>query len=133
MKRWMTVLAFVLAGAGSAFAGDPVAGVWQTAPGDSGGWLHVKIAPCGQKICGTIVRAFKKGGVPDPKYANLGKPIIWDMVPEGDGTYAGGKVWAPDRDKVYRSKMQLHGGQLTVKGCVLGGLICRGQEWKRVE
>ncbi len=133
MKQWMMAAAFVLAGAGSVLAGDPVTGIWQTAPGDSGGWLHVKIAPCGKKICGTIVKAFKKGGAPDPQYANLGKPIIWDMVPEGDGYYAGGKIWAPDRDKVYRSKMQLAGKRLTVKGCVMGGLICRGQEWKRVQ
>ncbi|MFC3118541.1 hypothetical protein ACFOHS_11125 [Jhaorihella thermophila] len=29
--------------------------------------------------------------------------------------------------------MRLNGGTLTVKGCVMGGLICRGQDWTRVK
>lgn len=133
MKHWLVAGALALAGVGGAMAAEPVTGTWKTAPGDSGGWLHVQIKPCGKKVCGTIVKAFKKGGKADPGYANLGKPIIWDMVPRGDGYYDSGKVWAPDQDKVYRSKMQLKGkNKLTVKGCIAGGLICRGQDWQRV-
>ena len=53
------------------------------------------------------------------------------MKASGDGTYSGGKIWAPDRDKTYNSKMALSGDTLTVSGCVIG--ICRDQDWQRVE
>ncbi len=55
------------------------------------------------------------------------------MVANGDGSYGNGKVWAPDRDKTYKSKMQLAGDRLSVSGCVLGGVICRASDWQRVK
>ncbi|KUJ79392.1 DUF2147 domain-containing protein [Ruegeria profundi] len=118
----------------TALAADPVDGLWKTAPGDTGGYLHVTIAECGSAICGTIDTAFDADGNEQLEYENLGKQIIWDMIPEGGGSYDNGKIWAPDRDKTYNSKMTLDGqNELTVKGCVAGGLICRGQTWTRVQ
>ncbi|MCF6233358.1 MAG: DUF2147 domain-containing protein [Rhodobacteraceae bacterium] len=111
---------------------DPVGGTWKTAPGDTGGYLHVAIGSCGAKLCGTIRAAFDKAGVQDANYEHLGKKIIWDMNVDGEGSYSGGKIWAPDVDKTYKSKMALNGSTLEVKGCVAGGLICRGQDWQRV-
>ena len=55
------------------------------------------------------------------------------MAAKGGGAYGGGKVWAPDRDKTYNSKMQLSGDSLAVSGCVLGGIICRASDWTRVK
>jgi len=118
----------------TAFAADPVDGLWKTQPGDTGGYLHVSISECGSAICGTIDSAFDGNGDQQLNYENLGKQIIWDMVPEGGGSYDNGKIWAPDRDKTYNSKMTLDSqNQLTVKGCVAGGLVCRGQTWTRVQ
>lgn len=119
--------------AGVALA-DPVDGLWKTQPGDTGGYLHVSIAPCGSALCGTIDTAFDKDGNERLEYEHLGKQIIWDMVPDGESAYGGGKIWAPDRDKTYNSKMSLEEqNTLTVKGCVAGGLICRDQTWNRVQ
>ena len=59
--------------------------------------------------------------------------MLWDMSADGDGYYSGGKIWAPDADKTYSSKMSLSGSTLVVKGCVAGGLICRGQDWTRLK
>ncbi len=132
MKHLILSAALGLGLAGMA-AADPVSGTWRTAPGDTGGYLHVNIAPCGSNVCGTIKGAFDKAGVNDGGYEHLGKKMLWDMVADGDGYYSGGKIWAPDSDKTYSSKMQLSGGRLEVKGCVAGGLICRGQDWKRVK
>ncbi len=118
----------------SALADDPVDGLWKTQPGDTGGYLHVSIAECGSAICGTIDSAFSADGNQNLEYENLGKQIIWDMVPEGDGSYDNGNIWDPERDKTYRSKMTLDSqNALTVKGCVAGGLVCRGQTWTRVQ
>ena len=110
---------------------DPAEGVWKTKPDDNGNFGHVQVAPCGDRICGVLVAAFDSSGAVKPS-ENIGKQIIWDMIPEGDGYYDGGKIWSPDRDKTYKSNMQLTGDTLAVKGCVLG--ICRdGGTWERVK
>ncbi|OYX40982.1 MAG: imidazoleglycerol-phosphate dehydratase [Rhodobacterales bacterium 32-67-9] len=118
--------------AGAAFAADPVEGMWKTKPDDNGNYGYVQIAPCGAKLCGVLVKAFDPNGAEKPS-ENVGKQIVWDMVANGDGSYGNGKVWAPDRDKTYKSKMQLSGDNLSVSGCVLGGVICRASDWSRVK
>lgn len=119
--------------AAPAFAADPLVGTWQTKADDNGNFGYVQIAPCGGKFCGTLIKSFDDKGKP-MKSPNIGKKIIWDMVPMGGGKYGDGKIWAPDRDKTYDSKLQLGGDTLAVSGCVLGGLICRnGGTWTRVK
>lgn len=121
-------LAMVLV-AGSALA-DPVYGVWKTKPDDNGNFGHVDVKACGPKICGTLIKAFDGTGK-EIKSDNVGKKIVWDMVAQGDGAYGDGKVWSPDRDKTYNSKMVLQGNGLAISGCVLG--FCRdGGTWSRV-
>lgn len=125
------ILAAALAFAGTAAFADPVEGTWKTVPDDNGNFGHVQIKPCGDKFCGTLVKAFDGSGK-EIESPNVGKRIVWDMVAYGDGAYDDGKVWSPDRDKTYNSEMQLSGNGLTVKGCVLG--ICRdGGTWSRVK
>lgn len=131
MKTAFVTAAAVLF-AGAAFAADPVEGLWKTKPDDNGNFGYVQIAPCGARLCGVLVKSFDSGGAEKPS-ENVGKRIVWDMVANGDGSYGNGKVWAPDRDKTYKSKMQLAGDSLSVSGCVLGGVICRASEWQRVK
>jgi uncharacterized protein (DUF2147 family) len=129
MTRIALAAAFALA-AGAALA-DPAAGVWQTVPDDNGNFGHIEIAPCGPAICGTLVRAYDAAGtqIASP---NLGRQIVWGMEPRGNGEYAGGKVWSPDRDKTYNGRLTLTSRGLKVEGCVLG--ICRdGGTWARVD
>lgn len=109
---------------------DPVEGTWQTQPGDDGAFGHVEMAQCGAALCGTLVRAYDGEGRARAS-DSVGRNLVWDMQAKGGGAYAGGKIWAPDRDKTYNSKMTLNGAQLEVSGCVLG--ICRSQTWVRVE
>lgn len=133
MKTLTLTAAFAVM-ATTALAADPVDGMWKTAPGDTGGYLHVSLSECGSAICGTIDSAFSADGNQNLEYENLGKQIIWDMVPEGEGSYDNGNIWDPERDKTYKSKMTLDSqNKLTVKGCVAGGLVCRGQTWTRVQ
>lgn len=129
MKTFAFAAALVFA-AGAAFA-DPVEGTWQTIPDDNGEFGHVQVAPCGNKFCGTLIRSFTASGAPNES-ENIGKLIVWDMVAKGNGSYGSGKIWSPDRDKTYNSKMQLNGDTLAVEGCVL--FICRdGGTWTRVK
>ena len=129
MKHLIAMTAAVLLAAGAALA-DPVEGLWKTKPDDNGRTGHILIAPCGDRFCGTLIKAFDADGA---EYASpdIGKRIVWDMVAEGDGVYDSGKVWSPDRDKTYSSKMQLTGDSLAISGCVM--FICRdGGKWARV-
>lgn len=129
MKILTLAAAFTLA-ATAAFAADPLEGTWKTKADDNGHFGHVEIAPCAAAFCGTLVRAYDEAGV-EIASPNTGKLIVWDMMAAGEGAYGGGKIWSPDRDKTYKSKMQLAGDSLSVSGCVFG--ICRdGGTWARV-
>ena len=116
---------------GSALA-DPVHGVWQTTPDDNGNFGHINVEECDGEICGTLVKSFNSTGASIDS-DNIGKKIIWAMKNKGDGQYGSGKIWSPDRDKVYNSKMVLEGNdQLKISGCVL--ILCRdGGTWTRIE
>jgi len=131
MKTLALAAGLALAVAAPALA-DPVEGVWQTKPDDHHEFGYVKIAPCGVMFCGKLVKSFGADGKPK-KSVNIGKNIVWNMTAKGNGRYGGGKIWAPDRNKIYKSYMVLKGTSLKVNGCVFGGLFCRGQVWTRVK
>lgn len=130
MKNLFAAVLAVAALASPALAADPVEGVWKTAPDDNGKFGHVRVSPCGDRICGVLERSFDATGT-EIASPNIGRQIVWDMEPQGGGRYARGKVWSPDRDKVYKSKMVLSGDALDVSGCVL--IICRDSHWTRVK
>ena len=90
--RNLTIAAAFILTAGMAMA-DPVEGVWQTEP-DDGAYAQITISPCGERLCGVISAAFNDDGSPRQS-ENLGKQIVWDMQPTGDGSYGNGKIWRP--------------------------------------
>ena len=130
MKTLTKFLTSALAGlalsAGAALA-DPVEGTWKTEV-DDGAYAYVQMSPCGANICGVIAKTFNASG--EYKSENLGKQLVWDMQPSGNGAYSGGKIWQPSTGKVYKSKMALSGNTLNVSGCV--GPFCKKQTWSRV-
>ena len=124
-------LALAITFAATPAAAQDVYGTWQTEKNDEGKYIHVEVHACktdAAKVCGTIVGAF--GGATE---ANVGKPIIWDMVPEGPNEWENGKIWKADEDEVYDSEMELKGDVLEVSGCILFGQICKSQSWPRVK
>ncbi len=129
MKNLMAAMVAGVLSAGTAWAADPAVGTWQTQV-DDGAYAHVKMTPCGGAVCGTIARTFNDAG--EYKSENLGKKLVIDMVPNGDGSYAG-KVWRPSNGKIYIGKMSVSGKSLKLSGCVAGGLICSKQSWTRLK
>ncbi len=127
--RRLLVAAFALGMIGTSVTADPAEGIWQTQP-DDGAFAFVRIVPCGAAVCGTITRSFNEQGEYDSP--NLGRQIVIDMVPQGDGSYRG-QVWRPSNDKIYTGNMTMDGDRLRLRGCVLGGLICASQTWVRVQ
>lgn len=115
--------------AGGATA-EPLLGQWRTAPDDNGNSGLIEVAPCGAALCGTLIRAFGPDGA-EVVSDTVGRQIITETVAVGEGSYRG-RVWSPDRDQTYNSRLTLAGDVLSVQGCVLG--ICRdGGQWRRAE
>ncbi|QJF50742.1 DUF2147 domain-containing protein [Roseobacter ponti] len=128
MKR-VTIFAALVAVTAGGVAADPLEGTWQTEP-DEGAYAHVMIEPCGDNFCGKIARTFKDGA--EYQSPNLGKALVIDMAPEGDGNYRG-QVWRPSNDRIYLGKIALNGDRMKLSGCVAGGLICSKQTWARIQ
>lgn len=127
MKIFALAAAFGLMAA--AASADPIEGLWQTQP-DEGAFAHVQIVPCGNAFCGTITRTFKDKA--EFKSPNIGKQIVIDMVPQGGGNYKG-RVLRPADNKIYNGKAQVSGNAMQLAGCVAGGLICKNQNWARLQ
>ena len=121
-----TTAAILVAGAAMA---DPIEGTWQT-QADDGAFAMVRIQPCGNAFCGTIIRTFK--GSTEYESPNKGKQIVRSMVPQGGGKYEG-QVWRPANDKIYNGKATVSGSQMSLAGCVAGGLICKSQTWTKLQ
>lgn len=123
-----------------AFAANPV-GTWLT--GDKKG--KVKIVNCGGAICGTLVW-LQEPNDPEthqPKTDKhnadaskqgrplLGIPIVLSMKPNGDEVWEG-QVYNAEDGSTYSGSFTMTGGNSAqLKGCVMGGLICKSQTWTR--
>jgi len=130
MNSFLRAVVVLLASATLASA-DPIEGVWKTIADDNGDFGYIKIAPCRDRLCGELVKAFRADGK-EVASSNVGKLIVYDMQNLGGGTYGNGKVWSPDRNRDYNSKMVLSGNTLTVRGCIFG--VCRdGGTWTKVK
>jgi uncharacterized protein (DUF2147 family) len=128
MKRLLMAAVGLMAMTGAALA-DPLEGLWQTAKDDNGNIGLIEVVPCGAALCGTLIKAFGPSGE-EIASENIGRQLIWDTVPDGEGQYSG-RVYSPDRDAEYASKLVLTGDSLSVSGCRLG--FCReGGVWSRV-
>lgn len=129
MTKTMIAALILMATAGAGLA-EPLLESWRTAPQDDGTMGVVQVAPCGAALCGTLIASLDPAGKEVPNPEN-GMTILSETLPQGGGEYRG-KIYAPDRDQTYASRLQLSGDTLKVSGCVLG--ICRdGGSWTRVK
>lgn len=129
MKK-IFIAAVTCFGLASQVAADPLEGMWRTAKDDNGNSGLIQVAPCGAALCGTLVQSYDASGNAISSEFE-GRQIISQTVADGGGAYRG-KVYSPDRDKTYNSRLQLSGNSLSVSGCVMG--ICRdGGTWTRAQ
>jgi uncharacterized protein (DUF2147 family) len=143
MRRHLVaaVALIMLAGANGALAADP-AGMWLTQGGNS----RIRVADCGGALCGTIVW-LKEPNDPDtgkPKTDKnnsdaskrsrplIGVQIVLGMKPAGADKWSG-QVYNAEDGKTYSGNLTFSGGNsLQLQGCALGGLVCKGQTWTKV-
>lgn len=114
MRSSLLGLAIVVFSAGAAFA-DPIEGTWKMPSGND-----AQIAPCSGGYCLTYVNGPNKG-------KTFGR-----MKPAGKDAYEGTVTDYTKGGKEFTGRGRLTGDTLSVSGCILGGLICRSQELKRI-
>ena len=123
MQRFRITIRGALAGAGcfvsalgwGAAATSGPEGVWNRDDGLGG----VKIAPCGDAICGHVVWLKMPNG---PAY--IGQEVLFDMRQTAPNIWSG-SAHNPEDGRDYAGTMTLDGDRLLTRGCVFGGLICR--------
>ena len=62
------------------------------------------------------------------KYKGKG---IGKISAQGDGKYSG-SITDPATDKTYNGRASISGSSMKMKGCVLGGLLCKSQNWTKM-
>lgn len=130
MPKRIAVLAALLALAPApALAASPLEGTW-TNPKRS---VTVRIAPCGQQLCGRVVSASpkaKRDAAQGGTERLIGTTILKDLRPAGANRWRG-RVFLPKQNRHAGANLRLSGNRLTVQGCMLG-IICKDQTWSRV-
>jgi uncharacterized protein (DUF2147 family) len=113
--------AIALAASTSAFAADPY-GTW-TRPSTG---AQISFYDCGGKLCGKVVSVKDQ-----TKKDAVGKVIMTGATKSSDNTWKG-DVLNLDDGKTYSGVVTLEGPKaLNLKGCALGGLVCKGETLTR--
>ncbi len=128
----MSAFAFtaLLAALASGNASDvSIQGLWRSPGGNS----IINIAPCGDKLCGTVAWASEKAKHDSRKATDqlVGTPLLTDLDQREDGSWLG-KLFIPDKNMRATAKIQLAGPQqLKVSGCAAGKALCKSALWTR--
>jgi uncharacterized protein (DUF2147 family) len=135
-----SAVALALMSIAPALAADPI-GTWWT--GDKKG--KVKIVNCGGAICGALTWLAEPN---DPETNRpktdknnkdaskqgrplIGVPIVLGMRAAGGDAWEG-QVYNAEDGNTYSGSFTMNGANTAVlKGCVMGGLLCKGQTWTR--
>ena len=112
---------------------NDVLGLWKVDVGEDGSYAYVDLQPCSNEICGTLIDVYNRYDERLGNNPNRGKKIVWGMSAVGNGQWSGGRVWSPDTEVLYRSRMTLEGNILQVSGCLPTGHNCRTTNWIPVE
>ena len=132
------VLTAAAALAAPAFAADPT-GLWQT-PTNGG---QVRIARCGQALCGTLVTSDHIRREPTARDENnkdaaqrsrtlRGLPMLTGFT-GGPTEWRNGSVYNPADGGTYRGTITMQGDNtLRLRGCVVAPL-CKTQTWTRIQ
>ena len=120
-------------------AATPVAA--QRAAGWEGVWrneadsVRIRVARCGQGLCGTVIQASEKAKADAAAGGTdqlIGTQLFHDFRREDDGLWYG-EVYVPDIDKVFDGTIEQTGPNTIVgTGCLFAGFGCRSQTWYRV-
>ncbi|MGP7795427.1 DUF2147 domain-containing protein [Sphingomonas sp. CLY1604] len=107
-----------------------ILGVWHN-PRNS---VAVKTGHCGERLCGWVVRATDKAksDVAGKGYPPLiGTALLRGYRTSGKGRWSG-QIYVPDMGRAFGSTVTMvDADTLNVRGCLIGGFICKSQIWRR--
>lgn len=114
------------------FAASLIDGYW-TNPARN---VTVHIASCGHgALCGRVVRASddakaKADAAGTPRL--IGTELMSNLQPVGEGAWHG-NFFVPDRNvRADGDARMLDQRTLEIEGCAMGGLMCKSQQWTRI-
>lgn len=113
-------------------AANDVIGIWRNPKGS----VYVRTELCGDRLCGEIVcataRATAKARAKGAETL-VGTTVLESYRPRKDGSWKG-KVFVPDRQSRFDSTLTpIPPDRLQIRGCMLAGLICKEQIWRRAK
>ncbi|CAN5356828.1 hypothetical protein BH10PSE12_BH10PSE12_19570 [soil metagenome] len=136
LRRAASIALLATTLAGSAAAARPVDAPAQVA----GSWVNphgsvtVKTGPCADGLCGWVSRATPQAqqDAHDAGIANLVGTELLQNYRRTGATRWTGRVYVPDMGGTYYSTIQqIDADRLKISGCILGGLVCKSQIWRR--
>jgi uncharacterized protein (DUF2147 family) len=130
VRPFLTLFALIAFAVPAASAETSAVGVWLRENGAS----QVRIAPCGDALCGKVVWASPRGQREVAKTTPrvVGTTVLTDVRPTAKGW--SGRLFIPDDNIHVSASLQLLDDRtLKLTGCALFGLICRSQIWTRTE
>jgi uncharacterized protein (DUF2147 family) len=119
-------------------AAADVIGTWINPRGTvkvrTGDCAHDDAGKAGGGLCGWVVWAAPKAEA-DARDSGvtrlIGTELLRGYRSTGRGLYKG-EVYVPDMGRTFYSTIEQRGANdLKISGCILGGLICRSQDWHR--
>lgn len=122
LKSLAWAIPVIIVGAAGAASASDINGNWARGDGNA----RVRISPCGADIC--AVNTWIKPGTLKEKE---GDKLVMSIKEDADGKYSG-TAFDPQRDLNYKLTVTVEGDEMTTKGCVVAGLICKGVEWTRI-
>lgn len=127
--------ALLVLGPGIAEAAD-ARGEWARPNGAS----KIRISSCGGALCGKLVWLREpRNDTQNPDTSKRSRPllgvqIVRSMKPTSKTGQWKGKVYNAEDGKTYTGFIELtSANKLKLEGCVMGGLICKGETWTRVK
>lgn len=138
MLKYMIVAAALAAGVVTASSTLSLAadakGDWVRPNGAS----KIRISSCGAALCGKLIwlkTPRNDTNNPDASLREqplLGARIVKSMKPTAKSNQWKGKVYNAEDGKTYTGFIELTAAdKLKLEGCVMGGLICKGETWTR--
>ena len=105
-----------------------------------GEWINqrksaiIRVADCPSGLCGTVIwsatsaqRDSTRGGTTELN----GTVVMFGFVPASQQAWRG-RLFRPDLNRTVKATVRLESdGRLQVRGCELGGIVCRVQHWIR--
>jgi uncharacterized protein (DUF2147 family) len=126
----MIIALLVLTMQSSASSGADIRGEWINERKSA----IIRVADCPSGLCGTVVwsapsaqRDSTRGGITELN----GTVVMFGFAPASEQRWRG-RLFLPDLNRTVKATLSLQSdGRLQVRGCELGGLVCRVQRWSR--